>query len=320
MAPKLDCRAPCDFGRVESGGDRLLLAHIRAGFGFAVIAAAVRVVDHGGGIDPDDGAAGAIRFGLRFGCVLVLVRRRRVPRRKRHAAALGDKCAFGLAARLNGGLVGGPIVVALPRRLRLGDGRLRQQQKPCECRARGCGEGRFHHTVLRENSARRLRWKRQRHRTAALAAPPELQPLTGSAIMFSFCSYRVKTNHERRHEKAAAALGTAAELTRYAGRVSARSALKSQPRPQARCSPRFRSAWPSPRPIRSARACARAPAPRPRPCARPERYRGLSLCSRWSRPQPWRSLPGSARFSCRRARPQAASPSSRRSAARGRAT
>src|SRR5262249_46787386 len=142
MAPKLDCRAPCDFGRVESGGDRLLLAHIRAGFGLAVIAAAVRVVDHGGGIDPPDGVAGAIRF--------------------------------------------------------------------------------------RENSARRLRWKRQRHRTAALAAALEPQPLTGSAIMSSFCSYCVKTNHERRHEKAAAPLGTAAELTRYAGLVSARSALKSQ--------------------------------------------------------------------------------------------
>src|SRR5262249_47258700 len=89
-----------------------------------------------------------------------------------------------LAARLNGRLVGAPVIIALPGCLLLRDRGWRQSQQSQQCRTHS--KGRFHHTSLRENSAhacglaataparRKLpRWQPQ-------CGP---QPLTGSATI-----------------------------------------------------------------------------------------------------------------------------------------
>src|SRR6187200_739602 len=107
-------RASCNLWRAETGGDRFLLAHIRAHLGLAVAAAAAAVIDLRCRIHPHDGVARTTRLGLGFARVLVFARRRRRGSHgHRHAATLGHEYALGLAARLDGRLAGGPFVIAL---------------------------------------------------------------------------------------------------------------------------------------------------------------------------------------------------------------
>src|SRR4029077_17967922 len=103
-------------GRAEAGRHRVLLTHVRAAPGLAVTSAAARVVDFGDRMTPHDNVARAARFGLGFGRVLAFVRRCRggCRRGERDAPALRHEYAFGLAARLNGRLVGAPVFIALP--------------------------------------------------------------------------------------------------------------------------------------------------------------------------------------------------------------
>src|SRR5262249_26638707 len=110
-------------GRAEASRHRVLFAHIRAAPRLAVTSAAAGVVDSGDRIDPYDNVARAARFGLGFGRVLAFLRRCRggCRRGERYAPALGHEYAFGLAARLNGRLVGAPVVIALPGGLLLRD-------------------------------------------------------------------------------------------------------------------------------------------------------------------------------------------------------
>src|SRR6266480_4528853 len=56
--------APCNPRRVESGCRRILLAHIGALLGLAVISAAADVVDHRPWIDPDHIIGRAARLGV----------------------------------------------------------------------------------------------------------------------------------------------------------------------------------------------------------------------------------------------------------------
>src|SRR5215510_7813044 len=122
--------APRGLGCAETGRERLLLAHIRTAAGLAVTSAAAGVVDFGYGIDPHHGIARAARFGFGFARVLALLRRRRdgYRRGERHTPALGHEYAFGLAARMNGRLVGAPVIIALPGCLLLRDRGWRQSQ------------------------------------------------------------------------------------------------------------------------------------------------------------------------------------------------
>jgi hypothetical protein len=53
-------------------------------------------------------------------------------------------------------------------------------------------------THISGESAEVLHVEASARRTAALATATDLQPLTGSPRMFSFCSVIVKTNRERR--------------------------------------------------------------------------------------------------------------------------
>src|SRR6516225_2054959 len=69
-------------------------------------------------------------------------------RGERDAPALRHEYAFGLAARLNGRLVGAPVVIALPGCLLLRDRGLRQSQQSHHCHEHS--EGWFHHAHLRE--------------------------------------------------------------------------------------------------------------------------------------------------------------------------
>src|SRR5499426_832616 len=160
-------------GGAEAGRDRVLFAHIRTDPCLAVTSAAAGVVDFGDRIHPHDDVARAARFGLRFARVLALLRRRRggCRRCERHAPTLGHEYAFGLAARLNGRLVGAPVIIALPGCLLLRDRGWRQSQQSQQCRTHS--KGRFHHTSLRENSTQRIRPRGHsagEKETAALAA------------------------------------------------------------------------------------------------------------------------------------------------------
>src|SRR5262249_41688141 len=103
------------------------------------------------------------------------------------------------AARLKGRLVRGPVAVALPCRLRLGARRLCQSQQSHQCRTRGCGEGRSHHTFsgnippnacgLREAPA---------ERDCRVSQLQHAMSLTGSAMMFLLCSAPVKNKKRTR--------------------------------------------------------------------------------------------------------------------------
>src|SRR5262245_54119186 len=220
-------RAPCRLGRAKAGRERVFFAHIRSAPGLAVTSAAAGVVDFGYGIDPHHGIARAARLGLGFARVLAFLRRRRdgCRRCERHAPALGHEYALALAACLNGGLVGAPVVIALAGCLLLRDRGLRQRQQSYQYRTHS--EGRFHHTYLRENSA-------HAHGLAATASArrklprwqPQCgpQPLTGSVLLFAFCSYDCQEQRENNvgQEKTAAPQGAAVDCRPVAPAVNAR--------------------------------------------------------------------------------------------------
>src|SRR6516162_998301 len=197
-------------GRAEPRRHRVLFAHIRAAPGLAVTSAAAGVVDSGDRIDPHDDVARAARFGLGFGRVLALLRRCRggCRRGERYAPALGHEYAFGLAARLNGRLVGAPVVIALPGGLLLRDRGLGQSQQSHHCRTHS--EGRFHHTHLREIPPRRPRpaaaapARRKLPRWQPQCGP---QPLTGSIPLFAVRSYFVKNKERTEPSKKGGARG-----------------------------------------------------------------------------------------------------------------
>src|SRR5262249_10403932 len=186
----------------------------RSAPGLAVTSAAAGVEDFGYGIDPHHGIARAARFGLGFARVLAFLRRRRDGcwRCKRHTPALGHEYPFGLAACLNGRLVGAPVIVALPGGPLLRDRGLRQCQQSYQCRTHS--EGRFHHTCLRENSAdaHGLAASIGEKETAALAAAMwSAAPDRQRAIVRSLFFTMLRTKREQGwQEKTAAPRGAAA--------------------------------------------------------------------------------------------------------------
>src|SRR5262249_46310302 len=130
-------------------------------------------------------------------------RRRRAGYRRceRHTPALRHEYAFGLAARLNGRLVGAPVIIALPGCLLLHDRGWRHSQQSQQCRTHS--KGRFHHTSLRENSTQRIRPRSHsagEKETAALAAAmwsaaPDRQRSYCSLFVLAMGNYNLDKAH-----------------------------------------------------------------------------------------------------------------------------
>src|SRR5262245_37825176 len=143
-------------GRAESGRKRLLLAHIGTLLGLPVARTVAGVEELRAQIGPDHGVRWTAGLGLAFGRELPLAERHWRPRRgssDRHPAAFRDEDPFGLAARLDRGLVRGPFVIALPGRLLLRENGLRARQQSQHGRAHSGGDRRrFHHTCLPSKS------------------------------------------------------------------------------------------------------------------------------------------------------------------------
>src|SRR5262249_25461735 len=199
-------------GRAEASRHRVLFAHIRAAPRLAVTSAAAGVGDSGDRIDPYDNIAPASRFGLGFGRVLAFPRRCRggCRRGERYAPALGHEYAFGLAARLNGRLVGAPVVIALPGGLLLRDRGLGQSQQSHHCRTHS--EGRFHHTHLREipPDGHGPRPRRRRRRKLPRWSPQyDPQPRPAASQCSPFVLTLSRTKRELSRAKKAAPWGAA---------------------------------------------------------------------------------------------------------------
>src|SRR5262245_59532168 len=126
-------------------------------------------------------------LGLCFGRVLVLLNCSGLARHDRDAAALGHKRAFGLAARLDGSLIGGPVAIELPRGFRFRD-KASSPTNAVHTAAVKVGfitrlSGNFRSTPA---ASQPQRGREALPRLAAATWSPQL--LTGSRIMFSICA------------------------------------------------------------------------------------------------------------------------------------
>jgi hypothetical protein len=186
------------------------------------------------------------------------------------------------------GPVGRPFVIALTGGLLLRNRRRGQGHKAQRCGTQRRGKDLSHRTsprLFRPTPTSLVEG-------AGATELPQQDPAgvsgsAGSANMFPLCSSPCQEQKKNkfppgeppRTAKEPRREGTHEKRRRQCrnlSALSARSASRTPPPPPARCSPRFRSAWPCPRPTRSARACSPVRAPAPRPCARPGRCRGSS--------------------------------------------
>src|SRR2546426_405449 len=183
-------RAPCDLGCAEACRHRILLAHVSAGSGLAIIAAPTAVVQVRCRIDPDDGVARAVCLGLGFARILAFVRRRGWTCRDRHAAALGHEralertpcsrssrcCIAWLSSARPSPIATKPVLPPMPH-IKLRRRSVSSHIPP----------GKHRPTLTKASAAKNCRVGKLQTRGAAL---------TGSSGMFSFCSEFVKTNRE----------------------------------------------------------------------------------------------------------------------------